>query len=89
MACKKIMSLTLALAAIAPAALVGCGGSPATPTIGSSTPGAQAPITGTLPARTPNTAPNGTLPTAVPTAEGNAPPPLGTGVPAGLPTQQP
>ena len=78
---RYFLAASLALAAIAPAALVGCGGSPATPTIGASTtPGATSPVTGTV----------GMAPTPLPTEPGNVPVPQGTAVaPAAVPSVQP
>jgi hypothetical protein len=76
---RPLLAISLALAAIVPAALAGCGGTPATPTAGtgaSVTPGATAPFTGTVPAE-------------MPTAPGENPAPVGTGVPAVVPTTQP
>ena len=90
MARKKYQAFTLALAAIAPAVLAGCGGSPTTPTLSASTPGANSPITGTVSAGTATSTGDLIIPTEVPTAVGNAPLPQGTGVPpAALPTTQP
>ena len=86
---KYLLAVSLALAAIAPATLAGCGGSPATPTVSTSTtPGAAPPNAGTPSIAT---APiTGTVPGEVPTVTGNAPLPQGTGeVPAAVPSTQP
>lgn len=73
----RLMALTLALAAIAPAALAGCGGAAATPTLS----------TGMRPEAT--SIITGTVPTQIPTMEGGLPQPVGTGVPSAVQTAQP